>query len=164
MKRTFLMNIYGMFCLKRNSNYSGICKLWWNRYNETNELFSRFYLRTYRTSVQQMLKMSTTFSKTSIHPFSVFRATLRSVSESVLETLFSTVFQFLKALWVIGINSWERTHVLLVNMPCSHLYSFWREREQRPSNQGWPWLECHGGGWESLSHCGGPASDLIFVP
>jgi hypothetical protein len=29
---------------------------------------------------------------------------------------------------------------------------------------GWPWLECHGGGWESLLHGGEPVSDLIFVP
>jgi hypothetical protein len=29
--------------------------------------------------------------------------------------------------------------------------------------QGWPWLECHGGGWESLLHWGGPASGLIIL-
>jgi hypothetical protein len=26
---------------------------------------------------------------------------------------------------------------------------------------GWPWLDCHGGGWESLLHGGRPASTLI---
>jgi hypothetical protein len=28
---------------------------------------------------------------------------------------------------------------------------------------GWPWLECHGGSWDSPLHGGGPASDSIFV-
>jgi hypothetical protein len=30
--------------------------------------------------------------------------------------------------------------------------------------QGWPWLECHGRGWESLLYRGGPASDFSSVP
>jgi hypothetical protein len=36
-------------------------------------------------------------------------------------------------------------------------------REHRPSNQG-DLDSCHGEGWKSLLHGGGPASDFIFVP
>jgi hypothetical protein len=38
-----------MFQLKCSFNYNIICKVWWNRYNKTNELFFSFYLleRTY---------------------------------------------------------------------------------------------------------------------
>jgi hypothetical protein len=56
--------------LKRDPNYNSIWKFWWRQYNKTNELVFSFYLlgRTYRTALQQMLKMSTTFLKTRIHP------------------------------------------------------------------------------------------------
>jgi hypothetical protein len=64
-------NIYRVLHFKHNPNYSNICKLWWHQYNTTNKLFFSFYLlgSTYRTVLQQMLKMSITFLKTSIHPF-----------------------------------------------------------------------------------------------
>jgi hypothetical protein len=41
--------------------------------------------------MQEMLRMSTTFSKTIIHTFSVFNATFRSVSRSVLATVCSVL-------------------------------------------------------------------------
>jgi hypothetical protein len=61
-------------------------------------------------------------------------------------------------------NVREWTHVLLVNKPCSHLHSFCATGVSSGLATRWPWLECHGGGWESLLHGGGPASDIIFVP
>jgi hypothetical protein len=36
--------MYRVFDLKRNPNYTDICKFWWHRYNKTNELFFSFYL------------------------------------------------------------------------------------------------------------------------
>jgi hypothetical protein len=42
----------------------------------------------------------------------------------------------------------------------AHLLCDWYE--QWPSNQGDLDL-CHGKGWESLLHGGGPASDFIFI-
>jgi hypothetical protein len=53
------------FCLKCTPYYNSICKRWWHQYNKTN-FFFKFLLG--RTSLQQILKMSTIFSKTSIHP------------------------------------------------------------------------------------------------
>jgi hypothetical protein len=58
-------------------------------------------------------------------------------------------------------NVRELTQVLLVNTPCSHLNSNWRE--QRPSNQN----ELDSSVTEEVGrvcYTGVPASDLFFVP
>jgi hypothetical protein len=50
--------------LKHNLNYNSTYKLRWHQYNEKNEFF---LLETiYRTTLQQILKMSNTFMKTGI--------------------------------------------------------------------------------------------------
>jgi hypothetical protein len=79
----------------------------------TNELFFSFYLEggTCRIALQQVLKMSTAFSKTSIHFFYLF-ILKKHVSCNFVKcfwvsfgnSLFSIVFQFLKTSWVIQIN------------------------------------------------------------
>jgi hypothetical protein len=91
------------------------------------DLFFSFCLlgRTYRTALQQMLKMSTTFLKASIHSYSVFRATLQSVSGSLMVTVCSVLsFSSTKSCGLFGklllLEKFPQKEVV-VNTPCSHL-------------------------------------------
>jgi hypothetical protein len=75
---------YRMFHLKRNPNCNSTCKLGDSNIRKQASCFWVLLLeRTYRTALQQVLKMSTTFLKTSIHIFSY--SSRSSVSEEHLK-------------------------------------------------------------------------------
>lgn len=67
-----------------------------------NEFF--FKKRTHRTGLQQILKMSTIFSKTNIYPLQSVPNFAKCVWVSVGNRQFNIVFRFLHAPWVIRIN------------------------------------------------------------
>lgn len=81
--------------------------------------FVLIFKNNFQSSFTANAEMSNTLHKTSIHPFSMFPATM-CFWVNVANSLFNIVFKFLQAAWVI----WESTHVLPMNIPCSHLHSF----------------------------------------
>jgi hypothetical protein len=140
-----------------------------NNLTRQTSCFFTFYLlgRTYRTNLQQKMKISTAFSKTSIHPFQCLSYNFaKCFWVSVGNILFSIMFQFLQDSWVIRINSFfvkYHQREVLLNTSCSHMHSFWATglssgpATRLTSARFWQ------GGWESLLHGGGLASDLMFV-
>jgi hypothetical protein len=149
--------------LKRNPNYNSICKLWWHQYNKTHELCFSFYFlgRTYRIALQQMLKMSTTFSKASIHPkfyhsvwcclnryFLVRKHNVKCFTNSKKTILCSRM----------NTRS-AREYTMFV--PTQVLRNW---RKQRPNNMGDFDSSVTGEVGRVYYEGGGPASDFIFVP
>jgi hypothetical protein len=128
-----------VFHLKRNPDNNSICKLWWHQHNKTDQLFFRFYLlaRTYRTALQQMLKISTTFLKRSIYPkFCYSRYTVvlfgTFLSGYALLNASRTAENDLSAKSCLRMNT-RSAHEFTMFVPAQTLRNW---REQRPSNQG----------------------------
>lgn len=80
----------------------------WHQYNKINELLGSFYVLlfivagAYTTASQQMLEMSTTFSKTSVNLLYCVTCDRANCSWVISgNSLFDNVFHFLQASWVI---------------------------------------------------------------
>lgn len=101
--------LYRMFSFKSKYHFSDICDI--NITRQTS-CFFRFYLlgTSYRTALQQMHKMSTTFTKTSIQLSGYFVRLQEAFCTSVGNRMFNIVFQFRCASWSILINSFLRNH------------------------------------------------------
>jgi hypothetical protein len=165
-----------VFYLKRDPNYNSICKLSWRQSNKTN-----FCLlgRTYRATSQEMLKISTAFSKTrwrstlfvacvscgfakcfcsdvlsgwwTVHVFSA------SLSEYAMLNASRTAAKI-----SIGRNGWTRSR--LVNTPCFHLHNLWATGVSSGLATRVTLTRVLPGGWE-MHYAGGVlTSDLIVVP
>jgi hypothetical protein len=76
--------------------------------------------RTHGTALEEMLKMTTIFLKTSIH--TVIHVTLWSVLGPVLAT---QSVQYCVSVSSKLLGLFKNEHVLLVNTPCLHLHSFY---------------------------------------